>query len=294
MQDWRPGLQTLETTARKRVREVEGVREVVSGGAVKEQLAREMRSILRAELHHMFPEMGLDQVLCEHFATEVTADEVHTEYQLLSPLLGNQYKDLKTSQVLRCVMDSHGDTMPNLDKLAAAISVISVSTTAELFCKEDQDTCMEQAKGGNPGQTPDDWDRGSYHVSEGLTPGEDTVSRSGMGTFKRTCRVTSTPDPNLLREPLPDRSFIPSSDRQSIKRPIAERGIPSDLPAKFPKRHNETMAAAGPDDDGSSDEWGSDAVDTPQDHDYGPVEDDWRSWGREECPGRRVDPCNYS
>ncbi|KAI8490602.1 hypothetical protein Bbelb_318700 [Branchiostoma belcheri] len=51
-----------ETTARKRVREVEGVREVVSGGAVKEQLARKMRSIPRAELHQMFQEMGLDQV----------------------------------------------------------------------------------------------------------------------------------------------------------------------------------------------------------------------------------------
>ncbi|KAI8517524.1 hypothetical protein Bbelb_035410 [Branchiostoma belcheri] len=54
-----------ETTARKRVREVEGVREVVSGGAVKEQLAREMRSIPRAELHQMFPEMGLDQMAQE-------------------------------------------------------------------------------------------------------------------------------------------------------------------------------------------------------------------------------------
>ncbi|KAI8487213.1 hypothetical protein Bbelb_350110 [Branchiostoma belcheri] len=59
---------------------------------------------------------------------EVTAEEVHTEYQLLSPLLGNQYNDLKTSQVLKRVMDSHGDTMPNLAKLAAAISVIPVST----------------------------------------------------------------------------------------------------------------------------------------------------------------------
>ncbi|KAI8490646.1 hypothetical protein Bbelb_319140 [Branchiostoma belcheri] len=65
------------------------------------------------------------------------------------------------------------------------------------------------------------------NLVEDLTPGVNGSLRSGLGTLT-----------SYHRGPSPDRSFIPSSDRQSTKRPIAERGIPSDLPAKFPKRHN--------------------------------------------------------
>ncbi|KAI8487178.1 hypothetical protein Bbelb_349760 [Branchiostoma belcheri] len=117
------------------------------------------------------------EILCEHFATEVTADEVHTEYRLLSPILGNQYKDLKTSQVLRCVMDSHGETMPNLAKLAAAISVTPLSTAdcERGFSAMNQNPCKEQAEAANLGQPSDDWDGGSTRGGKADVRSESTI-----------------------------------------------------------------------------------------------------------------------
>ncbi|KAE8293775.1 hypothetical protein D5F01_LYC06711 [Larimichthys crocea] len=69
------------------------------------------------------------QLLCEHYTTEVAGlEEVEKEYSVLTTLLESQYNALTTTQVLQTVQKVHGDTMPNLAKLAAAMAVLPVST----------------------------------------------------------------------------------------------------------------------------------------------------------------------
>ncbi|XP_078590444.1 zinc finger protein 862-like [Branchiostoma floridae x Branchiostoma japonicum] len=82
-------------------------------------------------------EAGYDQtqkleLLSKHYSSEVTsAEAVNREYSVLTPALYQykaQDKELSTNKVLRKVMQVHGDTMPNLAKLAAAMAVLPVST----------------------------------------------------------------------------------------------------------------------------------------------------------------------
>lgn len=73
--------------------------------------------------------MFIFQLLCEHYTTEVAGlEEVKKEYSMLTTLLESQYNALTTTQVLQTVQKVHGDTMPNLAKLAAAMAVLPVST----------------------------------------------------------------------------------------------------------------------------------------------------------------------
>ncbi|XP_078581210.1 zinc finger protein 862-like [Branchiostoma floridae x Branchiostoma japonicum] len=69
------------------------------------------------------------ELLCEHYAGEVEdLEEIESEHDVFADVLRAHYSGLTTTQVLRKVMKVHGDTMPNLAKLAAAASVIPVST----------------------------------------------------------------------------------------------------------------------------------------------------------------------
>ncbi|KAI8487209.1 tRNA selenocysteine 1-associated protein 1 [Branchiostoma belcheri] len=54
---------------------------------------------------------------------------------------------------------------------------------------------------------------------------------------------------------------------------------------------NVLLSAANGDDfsDAMDEDWDSDVPDNPRDHEYGPVEDDWRSWGRK-AQAAGVDP----
>ncbi|KAI8497930.1 hypothetical protein Bbelb_245820 [Branchiostoma belcheri] len=111
-----------ETTARKRVREVEGVREVVSGGAVKEQLAREMRSIPRAELHQLFRDMQLDQVRIPDGHLLAMQVDIGVNYNQLRKLrrwlkrygvtVESERVSRKISKALLSNIDIHAELMP--------------------------------------------------------------------------------------------------------------------------------------------------------------------------------------
>eukprot|EP00058_Branchiostoma_floridae_P027250 XP_002612741.1 hypothetical protein BRAFLDRAFT_97279 [Branchiostoma floridae] len=71
---------------------------------------------------------SVEQLLCEHYADEVEElEEVESKHSVLAGVLKTHYNDLTTTEILRKVLKVHGDTMPNLAKLAAA-AVIPVST----------------------------------------------------------------------------------------------------------------------------------------------------------------------
>ncbi|KAI8479756.1 hypothetical protein Bbelb_425040 [Branchiostoma belcheri] len=72
--------------------------------------------------------MHVSKLLCEHYSTEISREEVLSENQVLEVLLQQQYNDLNTNEVLQKVRLVHADTLPNMARLAAAILVVPVST----------------------------------------------------------------------------------------------------------------------------------------------------------------------
>ncbi|MGH0165604.1 UNVERIFIED_CONTAM: hypothetical protein FKN15_049268 [Acipenser sinensis] len=75
----------------------------------------------------------IHNLLTDCYSTEVTAEDMLSEYRVLSTLLLKEYSTLTTNQVLQQVMRVHKETMPHLAKLAAAIAVILVSTADIYF-----------------------------------------------------------------------------------------------------------------------------------------------------------------
>eukprot|EP00058_Branchiostoma_floridae_P022060 XP_002607550.1 hypothetical protein BRAFLDRAFT_106499 [Branchiostoma floridae] len=98
-------------------------------GDVQRETDHHHKADTTADVHTVVEQYAQIELLCEHYADEVEElEEVESKHSVLAGVLKTHYNDLTTTEVLRTVLKVHGDTMPNLAKLAAAAAVIPVST----------------------------------------------------------------------------------------------------------------------------------------------------------------------